>query len=61
MAKKVCYAVFIEDKPYLLWQLELFLYSLTKRAGIDEKDIFLFWCSPNFYHLEDPNNPVKSY
>ena len=55
MAKKVCYTVFIEDKPYLLWQLELFLYSLTKRAGIDAKDIFLFWCSPNFYHLEDPN------
>ena len=52
MPKKVCYSVFIEDKPYLLWQLELFLYSLTKRAGIEDKDIFLFWASPNFYHEE---------
>lgn len=52
MPKKVCYSVFIEDKPYLLWQLELFLYSITKRAGIEDKDIFLFWASPNFYHEE---------
>ena len=50
MPKKVCYSVFIEDKPYLLWQLELFLYSLTKRAGVEDKDIFLFWSAPNFYH-----------
>ena len=49
MPKKVCYSVFIEDKPYLLWQLEMFLYSLTKRAGIEDKDIFLFWASPDFY------------
>ena len=54
MPKKICYSVFIEDKPYLLWQLELFLYSLTKRAGIEDKDIFLFWASPNFYS-ENPN------
>ncbi len=52
--KKTCYAVFVEDKPYLLWQLELFIYSLTKRAKIDPKDIFVFWASPDFYHLEDP-------
>jgi len=52
MPKKVCYTVFVEDKPYLLWQLELFLYSITKRAGIEDKDIFLFWASPNFYHEE---------
>ena len=54
MPKKTCYSVFIEDKPYLLWQLELFLYSLTKRAGIEDKDIFLFWASPDFY-----GNPVS--
>ena len=49
MPKKVCYTVFVEDKPYLLWQLELFLYSLTKRAGVAEKDIIVFWASPDFY------------
>ena len=53
--KKICYSVFIEDKPYLLWQLELFLYSLTKRAKIDPKDIFLFWSSPDYY--SEPTRP----
>ena len=50
--KRICYTVFVEDKPYLLWQLELFLYSLTRRAGIDEKDIFLFWASPDYFNLD---------
>tara|TARA_R100000008_G_scaffold40816_1_gene23450 strand:+ start:3948 stop:5072 length:1125 start_codon:yes stop_codon:yes gene_type:complete len=62
MSKKICYSVFIEDKPYLLWQLELFLYSLTKRAKIEDKDIFLFWASPDFYkqeHHKDPENPEQ--
>ena len=53
--KRICYSVFIEDKPYLLWQLELFLYSLTRRADIDVKDIFLFWASPDYY----ANNPNR--
>jgi len=53
--KKICYSVFVEDKPYLLWQLELFLYSLTKRAKIDPKDIFLFWASPDYY--TEPSRP----
>jgi len=55
MAKKTCYAVFIEDKPYLLWQLELFLYSITKRARVKSKDIMVFWASPDFYMLEKPD------
>ena len=53
--KRICYSVFVEDKPYLLWQLELFLYSLTRRAGIEDKDIFLFWASPDYY--SDPSRP----
>ena len=57
MPKKVCYSVFVEDKPYLLWQLELFLYSLTKRAGIEDKDIFLFWASPDFYSDNNATEP----
>jgi len=61
MPKKTCYSVFIEDKPYLLWQLELFLYSLTQRAGVEDKDIFLFWASPDFYgkDLEEPWKPSR--
>ena len=54
--KTICYSVFVEDKPYLLWQLELFLYSLTKRAKIDPKDIFVFWASPDFYNEESPES-----
>jgi len=57
MKKKICYSVFIEDKPYLLWQLELFLYSLTKRAGIEDKDIFLFWASPDYHTDQDGPDP----
>lgn len=56
MSKTRCHAVFIEDKPYLLWQLELFLYSLTKRAGVDPKDIFVFWSAPDFYWIDRPDN-----
>lgn len=54
MSKRVCYTVFIEDKPYLLWQVELFLYSITVRGGIDPKDIILFWTSPNYFD----GNPI---
>ena len=46
---KIAYTVFVEDKPYLLWQLELFLFSITRRAGIKEEDIFLFWADPTYY------------
>ena len=46
---RIAYTVFVEDKPYLLWQLELFLFSLTRRGGVDEKDIFLFWADPFYY------------
>lgn len=55
-----CYAVFIEDKPYLLWQLELFLYSLTRRAGVDPKDIFVFWASPDYYDHEKEEEPWRA-
>ena len=54
MSKSRCHAVFIEDKPYLLWQLELFLYSLTENAGVDPKDIIVFWAAPDYYALEKP-------
>ena len=55
MSKKICYSVFLEDKPYLLWQLELFLYSITKRGGVESKDVFVFWSSPDFYGTDDPS------
>ena len=61
---KRAYTVFIEDKEYLLWQLELFLFSITKRGGIDPKDIFVFWSCPEYYNklgeTQDPATVVKS-
>ena len=57
---KKAYVVFIEDKEYLLWQLELFLFSIVKRGGIDPKDIFLFWSCPEYYSkLETTQDPGK--
>ena len=61
---KIAYTVFVEDKPYLLWQLELFLFSITRRAGIKEEDIFLFWSDPTYYadleNTQDPSKVTKS-
>lgn len=58
--EKTAYVVFIEDKTYLLWQLELFLYSITRRAKVPEQDIFLFWSCPEYYsHLDKTQDPAK--
>jgi len=50
--RKTGYVVFCEDKFYLLWQLEVFLHSLTNRAKISEKDIIVLYADPNYF---DPN------
>lgn len=44
------YVVFTEDKYYLLWQVELFIESITKRAGIQENDIVILYTDPSYHH-----------
>ena len=52
--KKIGYVVFVEDKYYLLWQLELFLHSLTQRAGIDPSQIVVLWADPSQHNPDIP-------
>jgi len=44
------YIVFVEDKFYLLWQLELLIKSITSRAGVNEKDIVVLYSDPSYHH-----------
>lgn len=46
------HVVFVEDKYYLLWQLELLIESITSRAGVDEKDIVILYADPS-YHFKN--------
>ena len=46
---RVGHAVFVEDKSYLLWQLELFIHSLTTRANISVEDIVILYATPAYH------------
>ena len=47
------HVVFCEDKFYLLWQTELLIHSLKKRAGVDHKDIVVLYADPSYHHREN--------
>jgi hypothetical protein len=58
--KRVGHVVFIEDKFYLLWQLELFLYSIISRGKIDPCDIVVLHADPS-YHNHDVKWDISPY
>lgn len=43
------YVVFCEDKKYLLWQVELFLHSITSRGGIAPEDCVVLFADPDYH------------
>jgi hypothetical protein len=52
MSVKTGHVVFVEDKYYLLWQLELLIESLTSRSGIKECDIVVLYTDPSYHHKQ---------
>lgn len=44
--------IFVEDKYYLLWQLELLIESITTRAGIQQEDLVVLYADPSYHHKQ---------
>jgi len=58
--QKIGHVVFVEDKFYLLWQLELFLESLISRGKIEQENIVVLYADPN-YHDPTKDWSVSKY
>lgn len=52
--KKIGHVVFVEDKFYLLWQLELFLYSIIHRGGVEPSNIVVLHADPSYHNHNTP-------
>jgi len=51
---KIGYVVFVEDKFYLLWQLELFLHSLISRGEINPSNVVVLHADPSYHNHDIP-------
>lgn len=55
------HVVFVEDKLYLLWQLELFIYSLHRRGKVPLSNIVVLYASPEYHNPDKTTHGDSEY